>query len=44
MALSEIKIEFNKFQTYIFDTKSASFTCCFYFLAQWRKHNKPEVI
>lgn len=43
MALSAINIEFNKFKTYVFNIKSASLTCCSYFLPQWPKLNKSEV-
>lgn len=42
MALSAIQIEFSKFQTSVFNTKSASLTCCSYFLAQWPKLKKLE--
>lgn len=42
MALSAIKTELNKSQTYAFNTNSAFLTCCSYF--QWPKLNKPGVI
>lgn len=44
MALSATKTEFNKFQTSVFNTKSASLIFCFYILAQWPRLNKQEVI